>query len=141
MRRAGEDRVHGGRERADELAEGAVVLEVVAPFEPVVLRHRALDLHACLHEGDPVADRQRQPERIGLHAAAGEHRRADREPHHAARDGHRLQPALAGHPIDERAGRGKEVRAEVEPVVPSDVRAHAPAEPVAGLQQQHIAVT
>ena len=107
MRRAGEDRADGGRERAEELAERAVVLEVVAAVEPVVPRHGALDLQAGLDEGEPVSDRQRQPERIGLDAAADEHRRAEREPHHAARDGHGLQPALARHCIDERPGSGK----------------------------------
>ena len=42
--------------------------------------------------------------------------------------------------VDQRAGRGEQVRAVVEPVVAARVRAHAPAEPIARLQQQHVAM-
>ena len=85
MRRAREDVVHRRRQRAEELSERAVVLEVVAALEPVIARHRALDLQPRPHERDPVAHRQRQAERVGLDAAVVEDRRADGEAHHAAR--------------------------------------------------------
>jgi len=59
MGRTGEDLVHGRRERAEKLAERPVVLEVVAPLEPVISRDGTLDLEAGLRECDPVAHRER----------------------------------------------------------------------------------
>ena len=50
------------------------------------------------------------------------------------------QAAVAGHRVDERPGRGEQVRAVVHPVVAARVRAQPAAEPVLGLQQQHVTV-
>jgi hypothetical protein len=59
VRGAREDLLRRGWERAEELTEGAVVLEVVAVLEPVVAGDGALDLEARLGECDPVARRKR----------------------------------------------------------------------------------
>jgi hypothetical protein len=136
---AGEDVVHRGRERAEQLAERALVLEVVAPPGPVVAGDRALDREAGARERDPVARRERQPERVRLDAAAGEQRRPDRQAHHGPGDRRGLQPALARHRVDQRAGCREQVRAVVEPVVAARIRPHPPAQPVLRLQQQDVA--
>ena len=140
MRRAGEDLVHRRRQWAEELAERAVVLELEAVLDSVVLRHCPLQLHAGLGEGEPIADRERQPERIGLDAPAVEDLRADREPHHPARHRHRLQPAFARHPVHSRARRREQVRTVVEPVLAARIRAHPTTQAIARLQQQDVAV-
>src|SRR5262249_58237810 len=55
MRSAGKDLVHRRPKRSEEFAEGAVVLEVVAPLEPVIAADRAHHLGPGPREGDPVA--------------------------------------------------------------------------------------
>jgi hypothetical protein len=52
MRGAGEDVVHGRRERAEELSERAVVLEVEAAVQPVVSGDGALHPETCPRELD-----------------------------------------------------------------------------------------
>ena len=141
------------RQLAEELGEGPVVLEGQharpnvggrlargGPREPVVPGHGALDLQAGGREREPVAHREREPERIGLDAAVVEQLRPDGEAHHAARHRDGLEAAVAGHRVHERSRRGEQVRAVVQPVVAARIGAQAPAEPVSGLQQQHVAV-
>jgi hypothetical protein len=140
VRRAREDVAHCRRQLAQELTERAVVFEVAVLLEPVVPGDGALDLDARRRKRDPVADRQRQPERVALDASVVEKRGADREPHHAAADGHGLETALPGHRVDQRARAREEMSAVVEPVVAAWVGLHAPAEARAGLQQQDVAV-
>ena len=110
------------------------------PGVALVRRHGALDLEALHRERDPVAHRQRQPERIRLDAAAGEPLVADGQAHHPAPDRDHLEVHLAGHRVDQRARRREEVRAVVQPVVAVRLGADAATEPVGRLEQEHIAV-
>ena len=140
VRRAGEDLVHSRWKRTEEGTEAAVILEVEALPGRVVSSDGALDLHPCPRERDPVAQRERQPERIGLDTPAVEQRRADRQPHHAAGDRDGVETAVARHAVHQRARRREQMRAVVEPVLAAGIRAHAPAETIAGLEHQDVAM-
>jgi hypothetical protein len=152
-RRAGEDGVDGRRQRTEEVGEGPVALECehARPHvtrrlargglgEPLVGGHRALDLQPGLRERDPLAQRQREPEGIGLDPSAVEQPGPDGQAHHAAGDRDGLEAAVAGHRVHERPGGGEQVRAVVHPVVAAWVRAQPAAEPLLGLQKQQVTV-
>jgi hypothetical protein len=117
---AGEDGLDGGRQRAEEVREAPIALEGEhtrarvarrvarsGPGDTAVAGHRALDLEPGVRERDALAERQREPQRIGLHATAVEQLRPERQPHHAAGDRHGLEAALADHRVDHRPGRGE----------------------------------
>ena len=151
VRGTGEDPLDRRRQRPEEVAEAAVVLEAERPpaqvggrvtglrAQPaVVAPDRPLYLQARRRERQPLARRERQPQRIALDAAAGQLRAPDRQPHHAPVDRQRVQPARARHRVDGRPGAREQVRPEVQPVVPARLRAQPAAEPVAGLEQQDV---
>ena len=141
-----------GRQWPEELPERALVLEGQRPGAHVrgrlarrrrrdapIAGHRALQPHARRRERGPLPQRQRQPERVGLHPAAREHGRADRHAHQAARHRHGLERALARQRVHQRPGRRKQVRAVVHPVRTARIGAHPAAETVPGLEQQYVA--
>jgi hypothetical protein len=153
MRGAREDRLDGRRQRPEEVRERPVVLEshdarpeiarcLAGPRrrQPPPARDGPLDAHAGHGERHALARRQRQPEGIRLRPATGDQPRAEGDPHHAAGDRDRLQPALASHRAHQRPGCRKEVRAEVEPVRTAWLRAQPSAQPVVGLEQHHVAL-
>ena len=70
---------------------------------PPIARHRALQSQSRDREGGPFTHGQRQPEGIGLDAAAGEPRRPDRHTHHLARHGH--ERGRTREPASRRASR------------------------------------
>jgi len=141
VRGAGEDRFDGPRQRSEQIRERAVVLVGVVVDDAAVARDRALDLHARASEGQPVARRKREPERVGLHTAAGQLLGPHCQAHLPAGDRHRLQAAVARQRADERAGTREQVRAIVQPVLAAGIGPHPAAEPVGGLEQQEVAMT
>ncbi len=153
VRGAREDRLDRRRQRPEELAEGAVILERERPGADVgggvarpggrrtpVAGDRALQADAGDGERGPLAQREREPERIGLDPAVREPRGPDGHAHHPAGDRHGLQPARPRERVDQRAGSREQVRAVVHPVGAARVGAQAAAEPVTGLEQQHVAL-
>jgi hypothetical protein len=151
---AREDRLDGGRQRPEEVRERALVLEGEHTRPHVSLRfarswcrqsavcgRRTPHFQAGQRERDAVARRQRQPQRIGLDAPAGQPLGPDRESHHAACHRHRVQAAVARQAIHDGARPGKQMRAVVHPVVAAGIGTQAAAEPLVGLKQQDVVLT
>jgi hypothetical protein len=153
VRGAGEDRLDARRHRSEELGERAVVLErehARAHVGGRLARRDRRELGAAgdrapepqPHRGErrALAQRERQAEGVGLRPPVVHQPRAHGEAHHAAAERHGLEPALARHRAHERARGGEEVGTVVHPVCAPRLGAQAPARPVAGLEQDEVAV-